>query len=88
MAEPIRKPAQDKPDVAKPAKPSGAKLAAFADDGGHVTAVPSPARDMQRRLAAHFSPVSQTWMTRYVTLLIMFAAIGVLTSGVGTPISV
>lgn len=83
MVQPIRKPSNDPASLVEKGKGDLADLSGVTA-GCAAKAVSSPARDLQRRIAASFSPVSRTWMSRYVTLLIMFSFAGALVSGVGT----
>ncbi len=43
----------------------------------------SPARALQDRLSLHFAPVSRTMSSRYVTLFLMFAVLGIWMSVTG-----
>ena len=48
-----------------------------------VSAVASPARDLQGRLDAHFATRHHPMTARFVTLLVMFTCLGTWVTGVG-----
>jgi len=77
-------PAKRKADapVRAQAKPDAQPVLSDAA-GADVSAVASPARDLQGRLDAHFAGRHHPMTARFVTLLVMFTCLGTWISGVG-----
>lgn len=72
----VAEPSAKAPDVVK-----SADIVSDVLTAGAVVARPSPARQLQRRLHVHFSPLSREMTGRFVTLLVMFTTIGTWLAG-------
>lgn len=84
MNTPARKSdSQRAPEVSAP-KTNGHETSKleFAEEGS--VSRPSPARDLQRRLHAHYVPQTNEFMTRFVTLFVAFTLIGTWLAQTGT----
>lgn len=84
MSTPARKSDSQQASKVSAQKTNGHKASklSFAEDGS--TSRPSPARDLQQRLHAHYVPHTSEFMTRFVTLFVAFALIGTWLAQTGT----